>query len=110
MVTGISDFTALMRESTMRLMGIPRICNEIISPKVTLAPENCALNQVAPKLSMTIAATRATKPMIAYMTINPVFMMFFVELSFSNNHSISFNRDDFNRVILFDERSFCNDI
>lgn len=48
--------------------------------------------------------------MIAYMTINPVFMMFFVELSFSNNHSISFNRDDFNRVILFDERSFCNDI
>lgn len=34
----------------------------------------------------------------------------FVELSFSNNHSISFDLDDFNRVILFDVRPFCNDI
>ena len=95
----------------MRLMGIPRICNEIISKKVTLAPEKCALNQVAPKLSMIIPATRTTRPKTAYMTITPIPMMFFfVELSFSNNHSVSFDRDDFNRVILFDEGSFCNDI
>ena len=62
MVSGMPDFTAVMRASTTMPTGTLRSFGAMSSVNVTRAPEVQARTQIMPKFSTRMAKTKAARP------------------------------------------------